>query len=477
MVENIYTDREKSWLCFNARVLQEAADENVPLLDRLRFIGIFSNNLDEFFRVRYAAIRRLSLSGITGEKLLGGVSAENLLKEITNIVIKQQAESLNVLNTIEKALEAENIFRVNEKQMTKAQEEFVNDFFIQRVSPALVTIILNDLAEFPTLKDSLGYLAVKLIMKSKTKSSILNLVKSKQEIRYAVIEIPKTINRFVVLPSENEKQYIIMIDDVIRNNLNNIFNIFDYENIEAHMIKITRDAQLEIDSDLTKSMLEKIAISVKDRRIGEPVRFVYDDLIAKDTLKFFLSKMHIDSTDSIIPSGRYHNRRDYMDFPNLGRFDLLYKHNPPLPVKGLSLEGSILEKISQKDYLVNAPYQSFSYIIKFLREAALDPEVASIKITLYRLAKNSQVISSLINAAKNGKRVTVQIELQARFDEASNISYAEQMQTEGIELIFGIKGLKVHSKICLIERMVHLKNMDLFRQEILTNQQLKFIQT
>ena len=453
MVENIYTDREKSWLCFNARVLQEAADENVPLLDRLRFIGIFSNNLDEFFRVRYAAIRRLSLSGITGEKLLGGVSAENLLKEITAIVIKQQSESLVILNTIEKALEAENIFRVNEKQMTIAQEEFVNDFFIQRVSPALVTIILNDLAEFPTLKDSLGYLAVKLIMKAKTKSSILNLVKPKPEIRYAVIEIPKSINRFVVLPSDNEKQYIIMVDDVIRNNLNNIFNIFDYESIEAHMIKITRDAQLEIDSDLTKSMLEKIAISVKDRRIGEPVRFVYDDLIAKDTLKFFLSKMHIDATDSIIPGGRYHNRRDYMDFPNLGRFDLLYNHNPPLPVKGLSLEGSILEKISERDYLVNAPYQSFSYIIKFLREAALDPKVTTIKITLYRLAKNSQVISSLINAAKNGKKVTVQIELQARFDEASNISYAEQMQTEGIELIFGIKGLKVHSKICLIERM------------------------
>jgi len=219
------------------------------------------------------------------------------------------------------------------------------------------------------------------------------------------------------------------------------------------MIKITRDAQLEIDSDLSKSMMEKIATSVKDRRIGEPVRFIYDQSIGKDTLQFFLSKMHIDSTDSIIPGGRYHNRRDYMDFPNLGRFDLLYSHNPPLPVPGLSLEGSILERITKKDYLVNAPYQSFSYVIKFLREAALDPKVTTIKITLYRLAKNSQVISSLINAAKNGKKVTVQIELQARFDEASNISYAEQMQTEGIELIFGIKGLKVHSKICVIERM------------------------
>ncbi len=219
------------------------------------------------------------------------------------------------------------------------------------------------------------------------------------------------------------------------------------------MIKITRDAQLDIDSDLSKSMLEKIATSVKDRRIGEPVRFVYDQLIEKDTLDFFLDKMKIYSKDSIIPGGRYHNRRDYMNFPNLGRFDLLYKTNVPLPIKGLSLEGSILEKISKKDYLLNAPYQSFSYLTKFLREAALDPTVTSIKITLYRLAKNSQIISSLINAAKNGKKVIVQIELQARFDEASNISYAEQMQTEGIELIFGIKGLKVHSKVCVIERI------------------------
>jgi len=199
-------------------------------------------------------------------------------------------------------------------------------------------------------------------------------------------------------------------------------------------------------------MLEKIATSVKERRIGEPVRFVYDSEIEKDTLQFFLSKMNIDASDSIIPGGRYHNRRDYMAFPNLGRFDLLYQPKVPLPVEGLSLDGSILSKIAKKDYLINTPYQSYSYLIKFLREAALDPKVTSIKITLYRLAKNSQIISSLINAAKNGKRVVVQIELQARFDEASNISYAEVMQQEGIELIFGVKGLKVHSKICIIER-------------------------
>lgn len=449
-----YIDREKSWLAFNARVLQEAADESVPLLERLRFIGIFSNNLDEFFRVRFAAIRRLSLSGATGEKILGGVTAQQLVKEITDIVIKQQAESLKVLKIIENELVKQNIIIVDETEITQEHEHFVRDFFIQKISPELVTIILNDLAEFPLLKDTSGYLAIKLVMKSEAKSKMLGLVKrSQHEVRYAIIEIPKNTNRIVELPAKNGKQYLMLLDDIIRYNLSSIFNIFDYESISAHMIKITRDAQLDIDSDLSKSMLEKIATSVKDRRIGEPVRFVYDQHIGKDTLKFFLDKMGIDASDGIIPGGRYHNRRDYMNFPNLGRFDLLYPPRVPLPVEGLSLDGSILNRIAKKDYLVNAPFQSFSYLIKFLREAALDPKVTTIKITLYRLAKNSQIISSLINAAKNGKKVTVQIELQARFDEASNISYAEQMQQEGIELIFGIKGLKVHSKICVIDRV------------------------
>ncbi|MCO6176363.1 polyphosphate kinase 1 [Flavobacterium sp. NRK F10] len=450
---NFYIDREKSWLTFNARVLQEAADETVPLLDRLRFLGIFSNNLDEFFRVRYAAIRRMKNDKkINSEKVLGGISATELLKEITDIVIEQQSESLRILSEIEQKLQKENIFIVNEKEVSKEQKNFLHEYFIQKVSPAVVTIMLNDLNEFPLLKDTAGYLAVRLEMKPK-KTSLIDSFIPKKEVRYAVVEIPNTVNRFVVLPSNNEKQYVILLDDVIRLNLDYIFNIFEYENISAHMIKITRDAQLEFDSDLSKSFIEKISDSVKERRIGEPVRFVYDQAIEKDFLSFLLDRMKIDSSDSIIPGGRYHNRRDYMSFPNLGRYDLLYKPNTPLPIPGLEIEGSMLQKIREKDYLLNAPYQSFSYVIKFLREAALDPKVMSIKITLYRLANNSQIISSLVNAAKNGKKVTVQIELQARFDEASNIYYAEQMQTEGIELIFGVKGLKVHSKICVIDRI------------------------
>lgn len=449
---NPYIDREKSWLTFNARVLQEAADQNVPLLDRLRFLGIFSNNLDEFFRVRYAAIRRMSLENIDTKPILGDISADQLLKDITEIVIEHQSESLRILNDIEKKLEKEGIYIINEKEINKQQSAFIKDFFIQKVSPELVTIMLNDLVEFPLIKDTSGYLAVKLVMK-KNKAGIISQLLNDREIRYAIVEIPKTINRFVVLPSNSEKQHIILLDDVIRYSIDSIFNIFDYDSIDAHMIKITRDAQLEFDSDLSKSFIEKISYSVKERRVGEPVRFVYDQAIDKDTLDFFLSRMKIDSSDSIIPGGRYHNRRDYMDFPNLGRYDLLYKQNVPLPIQGLTLDGSMLESIKEKDYLLHAPYQSFSYVIRFLREAALDPKVQSIKITLYRLSKNSQIVSSLINAAKNGKKVTVQIELQARFDEASNISYAEQMQEEGINLIFGVKGLKVHSKICVVERV------------------------
>lgn len=444
-----YIDREKSWLAFNERVLQEAADRTVPLLDRLRFLGIFSNNLDEFFRVRYATVRRISISKNHGKKLINNVNAKTLLQDITEIVIKLQTKSLEILNEIETELENEGIFIVDENQVDTDQIEFIRDFFTHKVSPDLVTIILNDLDEFPIIRDSYGYLAVKLVKKSGEDSH-----KSiKKRTRYALIEIPAQINRFVELPKKDGKQYIIMLDDVIRINLDNIFSIFEFESISAHMIKITRDAELDFDSDLHKSFLEKISNSVRDRRVGEVVRFVYDSTIDKDTLDFFLDKMDIEAVDSIIPGGRYHNRRDYMSFPNLGRNDLITEKIQPLPVSGLTLQGSLLQQIKNKDFLIHTPFQSFNYIVKFLREAALDPKVTSIKITLYRLAKNSQIISSLINAAKNGKKVMVQIELQARFDETSNINYAEIMQAEGIRLIFGVKGLKVHSKICVIERL------------------------
>ncbi len=448
--KNQYINREISWLRFNERVLQECADKNVPLIERLRFLGIFSNNLDEFFKVRYATVKRIAESGKSGKSELGGEKAKDLLEQITQIVIRQQSKSLEILKDIEEELETENIFLINETEINGKQEAFVRNYFTQSISPQLMTIILNDLAQFPMLKDTAAYLAVKMVLKNGDKSP---KVKGKKEKRYALIEIPKGIDRFIVLPKDGDKNYIIMLDDVIRYCLDGIFTMFDYKSISAHMIKITRDAELDIDNDLSKSFIEKISSSVEHRKIGDPVRFVYDKSIAEDTFEFLIKKMGIEETDSLIPGGRYHNRRDYMGFPSLGREDLLYPKIRPLPVKGLSLEGSLLEDIAKKDYLQYAPYHTFSYVIKFLREAALDPLVKNIKITVYRLADNSQVTASLINAVKNGKQVTVQIELQARFDEQANIKYAEQLQAEGVKLIFGVPGLKVHSKICLIERL------------------------
>lgn len=454
MGNNQYINRELSWLQFNARVLQEAEDETVPLIERLRFLGIFSNNLDEFFKVRYATIKRIDLAGKNAKSILGGIKAGKLLEEITQIVIDQQSESLEVLDKIQKQLEDHDIYIINEKQVTASQETFIKNFFLSKVSPALVTIILNDLVEAPSLKDSAAYLAVKMVMKEEVPqhgiSKLLN--RHPREKKYVLIEIPRSIDRFVVLPQEEGKQYIILLDDLIRFNLKTIFNIFEYESVSAHMIKITRDAELDIDSDLSKSFIEKISMSVQDRIKGDPVRFVYDMNIDEDTLSFLMGKMGIDSTDSIIPGGRYHNRRDYMNFPSLGNEELLYKPIEPLPIPGLILQGSLLGMIAKKDYLLYAPYQAFQYVVKFLREAALDPKVKSIKITIYRLAKISHIASSLINAVKNGKKVTVQIELRARFDEVANIRYAEQMQQEGVNLIFGVTGLKVHCKTCVIER-------------------------
>ncbi len=446
--KNQYVNREISWLWFNERVLQESSDKNVPLIDRLRFLGIFSNNLDEFFKVRYATVKRIAEAGKSGRSVLGGEIAKDLLEEITEIVIKQQTKSLHVLKNIENELEKKNIFILNEKKLKECQAEHAKQYFIENVSPQLMTIILNDLTKFPTLKDTAAYLAVKMIILGGNSSR-------NKEKRFALIEIPKGINRFIELPKEGNKSYIIMLDDLIRYCLRSIFTMFEYESISAHMIKITRDAELDIDNDLSKSFIEKISTSVEHRKISDPVRFVYDKSIGRDTLKYLKDKMNIEDTDSVIPGGRYHNRRDYMDFPSLGRNDLLYEKITPLPVKGLSMEGSILEQIAKKDFLQYSPYHTFAYVIKFLREAALDPKVKSIKITLYRLANNSQVAASLINAAKNGKQVTVQIELQARFDERANIEYAEQFQAEGVKLKFGVPGLKVHSKICVIEREEH----------------------
>ena len=439
--KDIFINREISWLDFNARVLQEASDIGVPLLERLRFIGIFSNNLDEFFQVRYATVQRIAQSEKSGKKVFGGKSAKELLKSITHKVIEQQKETNEILSDIEYELENENIYFINENNVLSEHQDFLKEYFIQKVSPALMTIIISE--DLPQdFSNNHAFLAVKL-------SFELPIPQNK----YALIEIPTELDRFIVLPSIKDKQFVMILDDLIRFHFELIFNFFEYSIIESHMIKVTRDAELDMEGDVSNSYINKIVKSVKDRFLAEPVRMVYDKNIAIDTLEIVKKILGMDNTDSHIPGGRYHNRKDFMSFPQLNRNDLQYGKRNPIPVPGLSLEKSIFKAIDKKDYLLYTPYHSFSFVIKFLREAALDPEVSNIFITIYRLSKLSNVASSLINAAKNGKKVLVQIELQARFDETNNIIYAEQMQEAGVELIFGIPGLKVHSKICLVEKI------------------------
>ncbi len=440
-MQNQYINRELSWLDFNARVLQEAADPSVPLIERLRFLGIFSNNLDEFFQVRFATVKRLSQSEKTGKKALKGIDASELLEQITEVVIDLQQKSAKTLKAIEEELAKENIVFITEKEVNETQKTFLQDYFIQKVNPALVSVMLTDQPQ--DFSDNTAFFVIR--MEGTTLGEV-------GEAAYALIELPPNLNRFVVLPANGELQPIMLLDDLIRHHLNLIFGIFNYTKIEAHMVKITRDAELDLIEDVGKSYIDTIIESVKDRVIGDPVRLVYDRKIHPETLAYIMQKLGITISDSLIPGGRYHHRRDYMNFPSLNRKDLSYSKFPPLPIHGLSLEESILTAVGEKDFLMHTPYHNFSYIIKFLREAALDPKVKTIKITLYRLAKVSHVVSSLINAAKNGKKVVVQIELQARFDEENNISFAEKLEAAGVQLIFGVPGLKVHTKICVIER-------------------------
>ena len=440
-----FVNRELSWLNFNERVLEEASDETVPLIERLRFLGIFSNNLDEFFQVRFASVKRIAQSGKSGKKVLGGIEAKELLKSITKKVIVLQQKSNRILNNIENELKKEKIYFINEKQVKPNQIRYLTDYFLEKVNPSIVTVILKD--EFQDFTDNKTFFAIKMELNKK-----INIELPEEEI-FAFIELPIKLNRFIVLPiEENGSQFIMMLDDLIRFHFHLIFSMFNYDKIEGHMFKITRDGELDIEENFGKSYAEKIMNSVRDRIFADPVRLVHDKDINPMTLEKVMTKLGIKSKKSLIPGGRYHRRADYMNFPSLNRNDLMYKKTIPLSIKNLGLEDNIIQAVSKKDYLIYTPYHSFIYLIKFLREAALDPKVKTIKITLYRLAKNSQVVSSLINAAKNGKKVVVYVELQARFDEENNINIADRLEKFGVQIIMGVRGLKVHSKICLVLR-------------------------
>ncbi|MCK5079368.1 MAG: polyphosphate kinase 1 [Bacteroidales bacterium] len=442
-----FINREISWLDFNERVLQEAMDETTPLLDRIKFMGIYSNNRDEFFRVRVATQRRMLNYEMKNE--ISGKETADVLDEITMIVEKQELKFNKTWEDIKENLEKEKIYLLDEDKLTKEQGKFVHRFFSDKVRPILFPLMLENFSNLNTLKDATIHLAVDL--KSKN---------NKIKRQLALIAVPTDkISRFIILPGKGDKKYIILLDDVIRYCLEDIFSIFGFNSYEAYTIKFTRDAEMDIDNDVSKSFLELMSESIKQRKKGAPVRFVYDEKIPEVLLKSLMKKFNISKRDNVRAGGRYHNFKDFMSFPDMGRKDLKYPPSPPLLHKDLPPHKSIIDVIREKDIMLHYPYQSFHYIIDLLREASIDPNVMAIKMTFYRAAQGSGVMNALINAARNGKQVTVFMELQARFDEEANIYWTNRLQEEGVKIIQTIPGFKVHSKLLQIRRKENGKNV------------------
>jgi polyphosphate kinase len=431
-------NREISWLYFNDRVLQEAADPTVPLIERIKFLAIFSSNLDEFYRVRVATLSRLANLNERAKEILG-YNPKKILGQIKTIVVKQEKKFHNLYeNIIVKQLAEEKIFILNDKQLNVTRGEFVKSFFRERLLSTLVPIMLDDDLPLPEMRDRAIYFFVRL---TKNKKS-----------RYALIEFPDNLSRFLALPETNNLKFIILLDDIIRYSLEDIFFIFDHDSIEAYSLQLTRDAELDLDKEVSVKFVDALSKSLQKRRKGKPMRLLYDSEMPPDMIGYLVKKMKIDK-GSLIPGNRYHNFKNFISFPNVGRPDLEYKKNNPLPVDGLSFGKSLMGMIAKKDFLISTPYQSFDYVIHFLREAAIDPKVKEISITVYRLAENSKIIHALINAAKNGKKVNCLVELRARFDEQNNIYWSNKLEEEGVNVLYGIDGYKVHSKICLVTRM------------------------
>ena len=434
-------NKEISWLAFNARVLQEAQDSTVPLIERLRFLGIYSSNMDEFFRVRVATLNRLARFRKKAKKIIGH-DPKIVLKKIHQMVLHLSMKFDRTYNELLKELADTKIFIINENQLKEEQREFVNRYFQQEVRPKLMPIMIDQVEKFPELRDNSIYLAACLSKSGK-----------KGKSRYALIEVPTDeLPRFVILPSIDKKQYIMLLDDVIRYGLVDIFSVFHYEISGAYTIKLTRDAELDIDDDLSQSYIKKISKSLQLRKGANPVRFIYDTEMPKMLLNLLVRGLALTSKDSIISGSRYHNFKDFMNFPGFGLHNLKYSPIVHLQHKDIGFWKSILRCMRRKDILLHFPYHSFHYVIDLLREASIDPRVTSIKISLYRVAKHSSIVHALINAVRNGKTVKVIMELQARFDEEANIYWANKLQEEGARVIYGVPNLKVHAKLCLITR-------------------------
>ena len=433
-------NRELSWLSFNERVLQEAMDENVPLVERMRFLGIYSNNMDEFFRVRVANVKRIiSIKKNTVQGYSG--TASELLEDIRSVVLKQQEMFEDTYKEILQQLQTKNIYQLTEKNLSHSQRVEVANFFHSDLKHEIVPIILDAKNPFPKLRDKNIYLAVRLEKENSKK------------VLFALIQIPTTFPRFYQM-QDGDSSYFMLIDDIIRLHLDSIFTIFDVKDMEAYTFKFTRDAELNLDDDLSVSFIEKMEQSLQNRKKGEPVRFVYDHKMPTDLKNYLLKSLNLKSGVNAIPGGRYHNFKDFADFPDFGKKELVYAKLKPLDHPDLLNTKSYLDIFSKKDVLLHFPYQKFDYVVDTIREAAIDPTVRSIKINVYRVAHNSQIMNALLNAVSNGKEVVVIFELQARFDEENNLYWAERMKEQGAKVIYGIQGLKVHSKLLKIARVV-----------------------
>jgi len=444
-----YIPRDLSWLSFNGRVLQEANDPSVPLKERIRFLGIFSNNLDEFFRVRVATLKRMIELKGKGKKLDMHLEAhsQSILDAIQTIVLEQQNEFNRIWKNIVRDLKKENIVLVDEKHLSREQLIFVKEFFEQQVRGNVIPLMVESIAQMPYLRDKSIYLGI--VMRKKN---------SAYKSKYALIEVPvSAVGRFVELPTKTGGHQIILLEDIIRINLPVIFSYFGYDYFESAIFKITKDAEIDIDNDLSSNLIEKIEKGLKNRRKGKPVRFVYDREMDAGLLDYLIRRLNLNQKSNIIPGGRIHNFRHFMDFPDIVKQKSIRKASLTHPELSRTLR--VTDVVLKKDVMLHFPYHSFNPVIDLLRESAMDPDVVSIKITAYRLAPASKVINALINAARNGKQVTVMLEVKARFDEEANLEWKDVLEQEGITVLYGIQNMKVHAKVCVIKKREKSKTL------------------
>ncbi|MBM3420770.1 MAG: polyphosphate kinase 1 [Bacteroidetes bacterium] len=435
-----YVPKEVSWLWFNERLLQEAENESVPLAERLKFLGIYSNNLDEYFRVRVATLKRLSALGTKSVKVLG-YDAATTQKEVQELVLEQRKRFDRIFNQLLRKLASHGIKFINETQLSGEQAAFVASYFHKEVRTRLMPFMIEEGSKLPDLKDDSIYLAICLTSNKPRKR------------RYSLLEIPAgVLPRIVQLPPCDKKNCLMFLDDIIRYGLKELFFIFEFDEVSAYTVKLTKDAELDIADDISETYLDNISRSLQQRKKGNPVRFIYDREMPDDLLKLVTRKLNLGKSDVIIPGTRYHNLKDLMKLQNLGEPGFYYEPAANVAHPDLEQGKSIMSVIRRKDLMLFFPYHSFDYMIDLLREASIDPGVTSIQITLYRLARNSSVINALLNAVRNGKKVTTVLELQARFDEEANIYWGNRLLEEGVKVIYGVPGLKVHSKLCLITR-------------------------